>query len=350
MGIVSRRGQDAVDAFIAAAEALGIEARDRPDVDRGVDAVVGLPGGPSLLVQVKATSLVTGASAPGQLRRWSQPRRGGVVGMVVADRITADGRDYLTRAGWSWFDLRGHLRLVGPGVLVDADVPALSGPSPERSGVVGQVGIEVATLLLLDPDGQVGIRGIAAALGRSPSAVSRAVQLLRAAGLVDAERKPAVPELFWELAARWKPLGHDLAGLLSPARGPENLALRLGLDDVEATTGWALSDTVAAAVYGAPVGMRADHPRDFYVPDQGTLRRAVQVLGLAATSSARAARVRVAPVPSVCSRRVDASAWGNEPWPLANPLFVALDLAQDPGRGREILDGWTPTGPWRRVW
>jgi hypothetical protein len=36
-------------------------------------------------------------------------------------------------------------------------------------------------------------------------------------------------------------------------------------------------------------------------------------------------------------------------WPVAHPLFVALDLAQDTGRGREILDAWTPTEG-TRVW
>jgi hypothetical protein len=35
---------------------------------------------------------------------------------------------------------------------------------------------------------------------------------------------------------------------------------------------------------------------------------------------------------------------------LAHPLFVALDLAADPGRGREILDGWTPPADVARVW
>jgi hypothetical protein len=37
-------------------------------------------------------------------------------------------------------------------------------------------------------------------------------------------------------------------------------------------------------------------------------------------------------------------------WPLAHPVFVALDLAQDTGRGREILDAWTPPERWARVW
>ncbi len=57
--------------------------------------------------------------------------------------------------------------------------------------------------------------------------------------------------------------------------------------------------------------------------------------------------VRVAPVPAACSHRVDLSA---ATWPLAAPVFVALDLAQDAGRSREILAGWTPPEPWTRVW
>lgn len=320
------------------------------DHDSGIDAVVGPPGGPALPVRLKYASLVTGGSAPVQVGRWSGARPDGGIVVVVADRITADGRNYLTRAGWSWLDVRGHLRLVGPGVLVDADVPAMTEPAREPSGVVGQVGLEVATTLLLDPDAPVGIRRVAAALGRAPSAVSRAVRSLRGAGLVDAEGKPVVPALFWELVDHWKPVGRDLADVPEPARGPEAVALRLGLDDVETTVGWALTDTVAAAVYGAPVGVRADHPPDFYVPDGSTLRRAVRVLGPAATGSARAARVRVAPVAAVCSRRVDPSPDVVGSWSLVRPLFVALDLAQDPGRGREILDGWTPAEPWRRVW
>lgn len=60
--------------------------------------------------------------------------------------------------------------------------------------------------------------------------------------------------------------------------------------------------------------------------------------------------MRVAPVPIICSRRVDAAGWADQVWPLALPLFVALDLAQDPGRGREVLDGWTSDHAGRRVW
>ena len=37
MAVVRRQGRDAVDAFIAATEALGIEARTMPDDDVGID-------------------------------------------------------------------------------------------------------------------------------------------------------------------------------------------------------------------------------------------------------------------------------------------------------------------------
>ena len=216
--------------------------------------------------------------------------------------------------------------------------------------MTGQVGVELATLLLLNPTTKLGVREAAAQLGRAASSVSEAFAALRAAGLVTADRTPVGPELFWELAEHWKPLKADVASVPRPGAGRENSVLGLGLDDVESTPGWALTDTVAAAHYGAPVSARADHPLDFYVPDQGVLRRATQLLGTVAERSHRAATLRVAPTPLVCARRVDAAGWTDEPWPLANPLFVALDLAQDPGRGREILDTWTPAERWHRVW
>jgi hypothetical protein len=347
-----RRDRDAADAVVDAAGSLGLEARVEPG-DRaksGHDVVVVLPDGRALGLEIKSASLVTLHSAPEQLRRWSRRSAGDVVGVIVADRITADARDSLNRAGWSWLDLRGHLRLVGPGLFVDAGVPAVGRSGPDRSAFGGRTGIELAALLLLDPPKRIGVRTAAAMLSRAPSSISEAFGALHAENLVDGDRMPAVPGLFWALAEHWNPVSRDVASIPGPGRRRDNAALRLGLEDVESTTGWALSDTVAASVYGAPVSMRAGHPPDFYVPDQSTLRRAVHLLGSATTASSRAGRVRVAPVPMVCARRVDAAEWSREEWPLANPLFVALDLAQDPGRGREILDAWTPGKPWNRVW
>jgi len=41
---------------------------------------------------------------------------------------------------------------------------------------------------------------------------------------------------------------------------------KLGFDDVEAQPGWALTGTLAAVAYGAPVAARSDYPPEFYVP------------------------------------------------------------------------------------
>lgn len=347
-----RQEQDGADALVAATEFLGLDVRieSRSGGDRGHDISVVLPDGGSIDFAIKSASLVTGDSASGHLQRWASDTENDVAVLIVADRITADGRDRLNRAGWSWLDLRGHLKLVGPGLFVDADVPTLSEPGSERSGLIGRVGIELAALLLLDPTARIGVRAAAMMLARSPSSISDAFAAMRAGDLVDANRVPAVPELFWELAEHWKSASRDVKSLPTHLRSRDDVALHLGIDDIESTVGWALTDTLAAAIYGAPVSMRIGHPPDFYVPDRSVLRRAVQLLGPAATPSTRAGRIRVAPVPLVCARRVDATGWANEVWPLVNPLFVALDLAQDPGRGREILDGWTPGKPWNRVW
>lgn len=173
---------------------------------------------------------------------------------------------------------------------------------------------------------------------------------LRDAGLVDEQHRPTMPALFWQLADHWPRHTVDVASVPAAGRGAENAAMRLGLDDVEHSVGWALTDTLAAATYGAPLGSRGDYPPDFYVPDQATARRAQHLLGAVGDRAHRAASIRVAPVAAVCAQRVDAAAWSTQHWPLAHPLFVALDLAQDPGRGREVLTDWTPSEPWRRVW
>ena len=73
------------------------------------------------------------------------------------------------------------------------------------------------------------------------------------------------------------------------------------------------------------------------------------VVVLLLTASQAQVTVRVAPVPAVVKNRVDLDANPTE-WPLAHPLFVALDLAQDVDRGREILSTWTPNEGWTRVW
>lgn len=336
-----------VDELRDAVDAVGLDAETRLPADSTADLIVINPAGGRLAIQVKRLSLASIDSLSRRISEWnSKLPRGTAVGVVVADRVTGDARQFLRDAGWGWLDLRGHLHLVGHGLFVDADVPAARQMTDLPTPLAGRVGIEVAAYMLLDPMTPASVRGTANALNRAPSSVSQALASLQAAGLVDEQRRPIVPDLFWELAARWRPVQEDTKALPEPGAGRVNDALRLGLSDI-ATAGWALTDTVAAAHYGAPVGVRATHPLDFYVPDQATLRRAVHLLGAARDHDSRAATIRVAPVPMVCADRVDHP---GETWPLARPLFVALDLAQDPGRGREVLENWTPQNEGHRVW
>jgi len=350
--VTSSFGVDGVAALRDAAAAVGLSVElNGPDGDVGPDLVVVTPSGDRILLQLKQQSLASAEGLDQRIARWmSQAPDISGVRVVVADRVTREAREVLKDAGWGWLDLRGHLHLAGPGVFVDADVPAMRESSVRSAPLAGRVGVEVAAQLLLSPDEPARVRKIAAELGRAPSSVSHTLTGMQEAGLVDAHRRPAVPELFWELAAIWQPIQADVRTVPAQGDGAVNDALKMGLDAIARTSGWALSDSVAAATYGAPVALRSDHPPDFYVPDSGILRRAVHLLGAAADHDSRFATIRVAPVPMVCARRVDPAGWADQVWPLALPLFVALDLAQDAGRGREVLDGWTPHHGGRRVW
>ncbi len=343
---------DGADVLREAVASVGVGVETlSPGPEHGADLVLVNPAGGRILVEVKRQALASADGLPRRIAQWNRElSRDATVGVVVADRVTGEAREVLRAAGWGWLDLRGHLHIAAPGLFIDTDVAALRDRPARSAPLAGRAGLEVAAAILLAPQAPIRVRQLASEVNRAPSTVSDVLSSMTTAGLIDEQRRPAVPELFWELAARWRPSQADVASIPGPGNRAATDALKLGLDDIADTLGWALTDSVAASIYGAPLSLRADHPRDFYVPDQATVRRAVHLLAAARDHDSRAATVRVAPVPVICSRRVDATGWANEVWPLAQPLFVALDLAQDPGRGREILDGWTPKQPWHRVW
>lgn len=325
-----------------------------PDNAAGADAYLVLPGENPVALEIKAVSLLSAKGLSDTLNRWNSiSPTDGAIRVVVGDRITGDARVLLREAGWGWLDLRGHLRLAADGLLVDTDV-ATDRKSSRRptEPFAGSVGIQVAAAMLLDPHKKIGIRRIAEQISRAPSSVSEAVAALRDANLLTRDDQPRTPELFWNLASVWKPTQLDVASL------PQNdhavlESLRVNIGELD-TVGWALSDACAAVAYDAPIAIRSDHPPDFYVPDARVLRRAAQLLGRASEKTSRAVTLRVAPTPVICANREDPAKYesnrNSEHWPLAQPLFVALDLAQDPGRGREVLNDWTPPEPWPRVW
>ncbi|WP_218779967.1 transcriptional regulator [Cellulomonas iranensis] len=305
-----------------------------------------------------------GVRAPVQVKRWAVLPEHAVrsspvfhhhadpstLRVVVADRISQDARRALQDAGWGWLDLRGTLHVQGPGLLIHTEVPPLWERPGPLNPLAAPAGLAVACALLTDPVDEHTVRGLARRLRRSPSTVSETLRALKAESLVKVTTNQPTTELFWRVAEVWPSRRTSLAGVPGPGMRHVNEALHLGVDDIESTAGWALTDTLAAAAYGAPVAARADQPADYFVPTEALVRRARTLLGVAPGAGEARATVRVAPVPEACGRRVDASRWSAEARPLAAPLFVALDLAQDAGRGREILDGWTPPNGWARVW
>jgi DNA-binding transcriptional ArsR family regulator len=325
---------------------LGVHAQQTASTsDRGIELVLE-PG--ETTVQVKHCALVTDEVAR-RLLAETPPAPNSVL-LVVADRVTEGARRLLIARRAGYYDLRGHLALRTDSVVIEADVEPVSGRAERVHPLSGKAGLEVATALLMEPTGGVAVRELARRLGRSPSTVSEVLAALRRAGLVDDQHRVEGAELFWQVADRWPATRVYLARL--PAPGDDAAIakpLRLGLYDAETTAGWALADSAAAVVYGAPLAVRTGQLLDFYVPDLATVRRATALLGPAPSRPQARCAVRAAPVPAVCAHRVDVPINPFE-WPLAHPVFVALDLAQDAGRGREILDAWTPPQRWARVW
>jgi len=349
-------GSEAELALLDALQAVGLEARLTESPDSRADIEVHTPDGRKVLIEAKYRSLASPDGLPRQLERYAHDLHRlevlegeAVVGVLVADRVTEAARAILQKAGWGWLDLRGQLHIAAPGTYVHADIQPMREQTASSDPFGGRAGLEVSVELLLRPTDSVGVRWLANHIGRAPSTVSEVLARLRGANLIDGAQRATIPDLFWSLASAWHPASADVKSLPPMRDQPLLQALRVGLEE-DAGAGWALTDTKAAAVYGAPIGARKDHPADIYVPDVRTLRRATQVLGLAAEPGARAATLRAAPVAAACSDRIRDRRTRDNQWPLARPLFVALDLAQDPGRGREILDQWSPPEPWARVW
>jgi hypothetical protein len=248
--------------------------------------------------------------------------RGREPGIVVANRISGPARAVLERKGWSWLDRRIGAHLIDGGR--DIEVRFADGRPPSRAGGVtdgpirGRAGIAYAAAVLRSPGEPPSLRSVARAVGMSPQAVANAAALLVDAGLLEGDRRPVLPDLFWALAAVWRP-------------GAEVGVAALPEDD-----GWVLAGDQAAAALGAPV-VNLDPRPVLWAPDAVRLRRAERRLGAAGDD--RVATLALPPTALV-------TAWAEraEPFALPHPVFAALDLARDPGRGREILDAWTPEG------
>ena len=108
--------EDAIDALELALAAVGLEASPpRPEAMRA-DLVVDAPDVGAVELKVTAMSVAT----PDDVERLAHWRGEGVIPILVADDVPDAVRRELDARNLSWLDRRGHLHLVGPGLLVDA--------------------------------------------------------------------------------------------------------------------------------------------------------------------------------------------------------------------------------------
>jgi hypothetical protein len=251
--------------------------------------------------------------------------------VVVADRLSPGAKDLLERHHAGWFDRRGELRVELPdaGLLIKTTVPAAV--TPERSRAANpftSTGLDVAIAVLLEPTEQIAVREIARRTNNSHGRVSEILTELRARGLVNRDGRPAIPDLFDATAEAWRPNWVSLS-----ARPRPDPSLRL-------------SGSIGAVWRKVPIIVAEQWPPEVYVRDRLALRRLVMTYPPdAAGMIAPPARAAVCPSTYGFDQPLDL----NPDFPVANYLVVALDLAQDQGRGREALDGWNPK-EFPRVW
>ncbi|MFI5041174.1 MAG: hypothetical protein ACHQNA_04890 [Acidimicrobiales bacterium] len=270
--------------------------------------------------------------------------------VVVANRISETARQYLSSQGWAWLDRRigAHIPIGRRDIEVryrgqpdlgggrDDTSPVLRSPTLAADGPIrGRAGMAYAAALLCRPGDPPSFRSVAEAVNMSPTAISNAVKHLAVAGLVAPDNTPTVPELFWALAGVWTPL--KVIPIASPPH-PGNREFNTGRDRLD-LPGWVLGADMAAAELGAPIFSVETRPW-LWIPTQVELRRAERSYGPSIWSD-RAAVIAIPPTPLVCRWRRPPAPDGGA-WPLPHPVFAALELARDPGRGRDVLAQWSP--------
>ena len=311
--------QDLIDVLTG----LGFDVQRSSQNDRGYD-LIARTDGHEVKVKVKAFSGLT----PDRAARLAPHLEGPTAGVVVADQISTEARNVLADRGWGYFDRRGRLAMRAPGLMLDVPVEPVVHPSnkPPSSPLAGRGGMSLACALLLRPDDPPSLREVARRAGFSAPTISAAGKKLRDLALVRPDGTPLVPELFWAVVDEWRPHRVPVAALT-----PADSATVAG--------------PLGALAWGAEVVATADYPPDLYVPDRAILRRATAGPPPSSVEQ-RAATVAVAPTPLVCSEPSELTAAG---LPVAQALFVALDLAIDKARGLELLATFNPQGV-PRVW
>lgn len=346
-----------VEAIAQLASVAGADVADSSD--GGSHLVVHLADGRRVLFDIAARAHPETHEIGSLVRARAD---GGNNVILVADRLTAAARREVVQRGASFFDRRGRIVLVLDGRTIEADVEPADRPKRRVGGsaIRGVSGLSLAFASLLRVDEAARVNQVARASGLTGAAISQARTKLRAAHLLDDRYRPIVPDLFDALVQAWHwpaevegriPNWNDRLAAAAGAQVDGPFLANIGaLDDAirladptlrDGLAGWALTGTHAAAAYGASAVIGSAAPLQVIVPEDRFLA-ATKVANNPAMSAvdSRPARLLAAPT-ALAVRLRRRSADGV---PLAHPLVVAVDLARDPARGREILATFDPPG------
>lgn len=260
--------------------------------------------------------------------------------LLVAQRITDEARVILRQRNLAFFDERGYLSIHRRTLVVEAAVATAEAPSAKRRGQpLDGIGLDVALWLLHTPE-PGGVRAISRAIGRTASSVSDALRRLVDDGLVTSTHEPLLPELFDAAVQAWRYRANHLVVNGDPTTPPTARALRTRLDDAVGT-GWAWAGSAAEHAWQVPGIARRTGRSELMLPDAESLDLAASVLK---QDSNGKFDLVVAPVAWLTSHRCERR--GKVVVPA---IAIALELALDDARGRELLSGWDPAGA-HRVW
>lgn len=331
----------------------GAVEQDAARLLRDVPGVVVEPGSPdhrgdvvvragqvTVAIELKAQR-VTNAAAARQAVAYARALPPDTHLVVVAQSITEDARDQLTRAGIGFIDGTGTIRLDLPGLYIWRDGQRPDAPTRKQSQPValsGKAGVAAQTLLH-EPGRPWTVHDLAEAANVSVGLVHRLFVRLENDGLVAAEgtgprktRRVTNPTALLDLWAEEmrdrdvrQLRGYRLARDARTLVGTISKALtEAGID--HAVTGAAAAARLAPFVTAIPV-------TEVWVPELTDL----QVVSTAARAPEvteghnivfRAARDDL----PLAFRHRDKNVW------LADVFRIYLDLRADPRRGREQAD------------
>jgi hypothetical protein len=260
--------------------------------------------------------------------------------LLVAQRITDDARTILRKHSVSFFDERGYLSIRRGPMAIEAAVPLTEVPSTKRRGQpLDGIGLDVA-LWILHTSEPCGVRAMSREIGRTASSVSDALRRLVHEGLITSDHQPLLPDLFDAAVQAWRYRSTTTAVNGDPTNPSNAKVLRNRLGDTSGV-GWAWTGSVAERAWRVPGISRRTGRNVLMVPDAESFDLAASILK---PNPKGAFDLVVAPVAWLASHREE-----RDNKVVVPAIAVALDLALNVGRGRELLGGWDPEGA-RRVW